>query len=60
MDITALGLTGNQRQVDMDFDFSPEHDQVREMVRRLAAEEIAPLAAAADDNERFPRDLFAK
>ncbi len=60
MDITALGPTGNQRQVDMDFDFSPEHDQVREMVRRFAAEEIAPLAAAADDNERFPRDLFAK
>ncbi len=44
----------------MDFDLSPEHDQVREMVRRFAAEEIAPLAAAADDNERFPRDMFAK
>ena len=44
----------------MDFDFSPEHDQVREMVRRFAAEEIAPLAAQADDDERFPRELFAK
>jgi alkylation response protein AidB-like acyl-CoA dehydrogenase len=45
---------------DMDFDFSPEHDQVRDMVRRFATEEIAPLASAADDSERFPRELFAK
>jgi alkylation response protein AidB-like acyl-CoA dehydrogenase len=44
----------------MDFDFSSEHDQVREMVRRFAAEEIAPLASEADDRERFPRELFAK
>jgi alkylation response protein AidB-like acyl-CoA dehydrogenase len=44
----------------MDFDFSPEHDQVREVVRRFAAEEIAPLARDADDRERFPRELFAK
>jgi alkylation response protein AidB-like acyl-CoA dehydrogenase len=44
----------------MDFDFSAEHEQVREMVRRFAAEEIAPLAAEADDSERFPRELFAK
>ena len=44
----------------MDFDFSPEHEQVRETVRRFAAEEIEPRAQAADDAERFPRELFAK
>lgn len=44
----------------MDFLFSPEHEQVRDMVRRFAAEEIAPLAAEADDAERFPRKMFAK
>ncbi len=44
----------------MDFDFSPEHDQVRDMVRRFATEEITPLASAADNSERFPRELFAK
>ncbi|MCB1512721.1 MAG: acyl-CoA dehydrogenase family protein [Hyphomicrobiaceae bacterium] len=44
----------------MNFDFSPEHEQVRETVRRFAADEIAPLAREADDNERFPRELFAK
>lgn len=44
----------------MDFDFSPEHEQVRETVRKFAAAEIAPRAAEADDSERFPRDMFAK
>jgi alkylation response protein AidB-like acyl-CoA dehydrogenase len=44
----------------MDFDFSPEHNQVRELVQRFAADEIAPLASEADDGERFPRELFAK
>ncbi|MGI9522159.1 MAG: acyl-CoA dehydrogenase family protein [Hyphomicrobiaceae bacterium] len=44
----------------MNFNFSPEHEQVRDLVRRFAAEEIAPLASDADDSERFPRDIFAK
>ncbi len=44
----------------MEFDFSAEHEQVRELVRRFAAEEIAPLATEADDTERFPREIFAK
>lgn len=44
----------------MDFEFSTEHQQVREMVRRFAESEIAPLASAADDAERFPREMFAK
>jgi alkylation response protein AidB-like acyl-CoA dehydrogenase len=44
----------------MEFDFSAEHEQVRELVRRFATEEIAPLASEADDTERFPREIFAK
>ena len=44
----------------MEFSFSSEQEQVREMVRLFAADEIAPLAGEADDAERFPREMFAK
>ena len=48
------------KRAEMNFDFSAEHEQVRESVRRFAAEEITPLASEADDSERFPREIFAK
>lgn len=44
----------------MDFEFSAEHEQVRELTRRFAAEQIAPRASEVDDSERFPRDIFVK
>lgn len=39
----------------MDLSLAPEHERVRDAVRALAAEAIAPLAAAADRDHVFPR-----
>lgn len=44
----------------LDFSFSPEHESVRDTVRRFCAEEVAPLVRDAEENEVFPRELFAK
>ena len=44
----------------MEFEFSPEHKQLRETVRRHAEEEMRPHVAEADDAERFPKALFAR
>lgn len=44
----------------MNFEFTPQHEQVRETIARFAAEEMAPLVAAAEENEVFPRELFRK
>lgn len=44
----------------MDFSLSAEHEQLRDMVRRFCAEEIAPLAAAADEDETLPRQMFRR
>ncbi|GAA0982555.1 acyl-CoA dehydrogenase [Acrocarpospora macrocephala] len=37
---------------------SEEHEMLREAVRALADEKIAPRAAAADENEEFPADVY--
>lgn len=42
----------------MDFSFSPEHEALRDTVRRFCVEQIAPRARQADDTEVFPRELF--
>jgi len=42
----------------VDFDYTPEQIGVRDMVRRFAAEVIAPQVFEAEENETFPRDLF--
>ena len=42
----------------LDFSFSPEHEAVRDMVRRFAQEKMAPLVNEAEENEVFPRELF--
>lgn len=44
----------------MDFAYSPEHEQLRETVRRFVETEMAPLVEAAEENETFPRQLFAR
>lgn len=44
----------------LDFSFSPEHEAVRDMVRRFAQEQMAPLVTEAEENEVFPRELFRK
>jgi hypothetical protein len=44
----------------MDFAFSPEQEQLRDTVRKFAEAEIAPLVAAADEDECFPRELFRR
>jgi butyryl-CoA dehydrogenase len=44
----------------LEFSFAPQHDQVRETVARFAADQIAPLVAAAEEDEVFPKDLFRK
>jgi len=42
----------------MDFSFSPEHEQVRDMVRRFCATELAPLVREAEEEETFPKQVF--
>ncbi len=39
---------------------SEEQELVRDTVRRLAEAELAPLAAAIDAEDRFPRDFFRR
>ncbi|MBE3555703.1 MAG: acyl-CoA dehydrogenase [Firmicutes bacterium] len=44
----------------MDFSESPEHRQMREMVRDFARREVAPGAAQRDQQEHFDRTLFER
>ncbi|MEQ9121511.1 MAG: acyl-CoA dehydrogenase family protein, partial [Alphaproteobacteria bacterium] len=44
----------------MDFAFAPEHDALRETVRRFMETEAKPLVRDADDREKFPTALFPK
>ena len=44
----------------LDFSFSPEHEAVRETVRRLCQDDVAPLVRDAEETETFPRELFRK
>jgi alkylation response protein AidB-like acyl-CoA dehydrogenase len=44
----------------MNFQFSPEHEQIRETVRRHAETELAPLVRAAEESESFPRHIFRR
>ncbi len=44
----------------MDFEFTPQQEQVRETIARFASEEMAPLVRDAEENEVFPKELFRK
>lgn len=44
----------------MDFEFSAEHEAVRDTVRRLCREELAPLLEPAEENEQFPQQVFKR
>lgn len=44
----------------MNFEFTPQQEQVRETIARFAAEEMAPLVTAAEESEVFPKQLFRR
>ncbi|HEX4269324.1 MAG TPA: isovaleryl-CoA dehydrogenase [Steroidobacteraceae bacterium] len=44
--------------VDSDFGLGEGIDEIRQQVRRFAAEQIAPRAADIDRSNQFPRDLW--
>jgi isovaleryl-CoA dehydrogenase len=45
---------------DSDFGLGEDLEQIRQQVRRFAAQEIAPRAADIDRSNEFPRDLWPK
>jgi alkylation response protein AidB-like acyl-CoA dehydrogenase len=42
----------------MDFQLSEEHRLIRDAARRIARERVAPRAAAIDEKEEYPHDIF--
>ena len=44
----------------MRFDLSPEQQQLKDTARRFAAEEIIPVAARHDEEQKFPADITKK
>ncbi|MFA5896794.1 MAG: acyl-CoA dehydrogenase [Thermoplasmata archaeon] len=44
----------------MDFDFTQEHEMIRQTVRDFAEKEIRPIAAKIDQTGEFPRATIAK
>lgn len=44
----------------MDFDLTPEHQEIRKLAHDFADREIAPGARERDRNETFPKDVLAK
>ena len=44
----------------MDFKFKPEHEELRNMVRKFGEKELAPTAAERDEKEIFDRSLMDK
>jgi len=44
----------------VDFELSEEQKMIRDMVRDLAENEIAPIAAEIDESERFPYEIVKK
>lgn len=46
--------------MSLNFEFSPEHESVRDTVRRLCREELASLVTEAEEEETFPRSVFRR
>src|SRR5436190_5371200 len=44
----------------MNFDLSPEHELIRDTVRKFALERVEPLAEELDREQRFPYELVAE
>jgi alkylation response protein AidB-like acyl-CoA dehydrogenase len=44
----------------MDFKLTPEHEEIRKLVRDFALKEVAPTAAKRDEEEYFDRSIFKK
>jgi butyryl-CoA dehydrogenase len=44
----------------MDFSLSPEHVQLRDLVRRFCQTEIAPRVQEAEETETFPTEIFRR
>ena len=44
----------------MDFELTPEQQEIQALAREIADSEIAPHAAEWDREHRFPREVFAK
>ena len=44
----------------MQFEFNEQQRMIRDMARDFAAREIAPIAAAIDEEERFPTEVVKK
>ena len=44
----------------MQFEFSEQQRMIRDMARDFAAREVAPIAAQADEEERFPAEVVKK
>ena len=46
--------------MSLDFRFSPEHEAVRDTVRRLCRDELSALVDEAEETETFPRKVFKR
>ena len=46
--------------MSLNFSFSSEHESVRDTVRRLCRDELAPLVNEAEETETFPRQVFKR
>lgn len=44
----------------LSFEFAAEHESVRDTIRRLCREELAPLVEAAEESESFPQHVFKR
>ena len=42
----------------MDFSWSPEHEQLRQMVRAFSQQTLVPHIAESEESETFPKELF--
>ena len=46
--------------MSLNFSFSSEHELVRDSIRRLCRDELAPLVNEAEETETFPRHVFKR